>query len=333
MSQITVGLIGCGGAGKGIHMRFFGKHQALYRVVACADTVDASAEALAGEFGLRAERVDVLLTDPEVELVVIATKPPVTHRDLAVRALAAGKHVVVEKPMAGTVAECDEMIAAAQQAGRLLAVHHNRRWDVDFLAARQLVASGSLGEMRLIRNEYSAGFSGSAYDWGIHLVDQTMALSFGQRFVEVSAAFAAPNAADPAASDGFFTARLRTADGVLHDLSMVPSFGGNAFMPGRMPYRFILLGTKGIAYQEWCQRPEDALGKTIAVQPAAGRGPGDLPIVAAELAVPDFYQTLHAAIRDGGPLPVSGEDGRRAVRAWTLIAESAVAGKTLSIDL
>jgi predicted dehydrogenase len=328
MQQITVGLIGCGGAGKGIHMRLFGAHAEQYRVVACADTVAASAEALAGEFGLRALSVEALLTDPAVELVVVATKPPVTHRDIALQAVAAGKHVVVEKPMAGTSAECREMIDAARAAGRILAVHHNRRWDVDFLTARTIIASGALGDMRLVRNEYTAGFAGSAYDWGIHLVDQTMSLSCGRRFVELTATYG-----NSVEQDGFFTCRLRTEDGVLHDLSMLPTFNGNAFKPGMMPYRFMLMGTQGAVYQEWCQRPEDAFGKSFAMQPASGRGIGDLPFVQASLTIPDFYAMLHSAIRNGGPVPVSGEDGCRAVRAWELIGQSAVEGKTLAIDL
>jgi scyllo-inositol 2-dehydrogenase (NADP+) len=333
MQQISVGLVGCGGAGKGIHMRLFGMHADRYRVVACADTLPASAEALAGEFGLRALPVEALLTDPAVELVVVATKPPVTHRDLALRAFAAGKHVVVEKPMAGTSAECREMIDAARAAGRILAVHHNRRWDVDFLTARTIIASGALGEMRLVRNEYTAGFSGSAYDWGIHLVDQTMALSFGLPFTELTAAYCTPHPDAPAESDGFFTCRLRAADGVLHDLSMLPTFAGNAFKPGMMPYRFMLMGTQGAVYQEWCQRPEDAFGKSVAMQPASGRPLGDLPFVRASLAISDFYQMLHSAIRDGGPVPVTGEDGCRAVRAWELIGQSACEGRTLTVEL
>jgi len=333
MKPITVGLVGCGGAGKGIHLPLFRKHGNGYRMVACADAVPASAEALAGECGLRALSVEALVHDPEVELVVVATKPPVTHRDLAVLALAAGKHVVVEKPMAGISDECTEMIAAAQAADRLLAVHHNRRWDVDFLTARTLIESGALGEMRLVRNEYTAGFSGSALDWGIHLIDQTMALSFGKRFVELTATFCTPNPAHPTESEGFFTCRLRTEDGVLHDLSMLPPFNGNAYVPGRMAYRFMLVGTGGAVYQEWCQRPEDAFGKSFVMQPAAGRPAGDLPFVTAELAIPDFYQTLYTAIRDGGPVPVSGEAGRRAIRAWELICQSACEGKTLHVEL
>jgi scyllo-inositol 2-dehydrogenase (NADP+) len=334
-SPIRVGLVGCGNAGRSIHMPLFRKHEDLYRVVCCADVMPASAEALAKDFGVRAiNAVDALLADAEVELVVVATRPPTTHRDLAVKALRAGKHVVVEKPMAETGAQCVEMIEAAAAAKRVLAVHHNRRWDIDFLTARHVLESGILGDIRLIRNEYAAGFAGSSYDWGIHLIDQTMALSRGRRFIEVSACFCKPDADRPTDSEGFFSARFRTEDGVLHDLSMLPTFDGNAFRPGQMPYRFMLAGTDGIVYQEWCQRPEDAFNKPVFMRPAKpGKGLGDLPFVSAELRIPDFYQALHGAIRSGGPVPVSGADGHRAVRAWELIGQSATAQKTLSISL
>ncbi len=332
---INVGLAGCGNAGRSIHMRLFQKHQELYRVTCCADVLPASAATLAKDFGLRAlDTVDALVADPEVELVVVATRPPSTHRDIAVKALQAGKHVVVEKPMAETDAQCAEMEAAAAAAKRVLAVHHNRRWDIDFLTAQHVLKSGILGDIRLVRNEYTAGFSGSPYDWGIHLIDQTMALSFGRRFTEVSACFCKPNSEQPTASDGFFSARLRTEDGVIHDLSMLPTFNGNAFRPGQMPYRFMLAGTEGIVYQEWCQRPEDAFAKPVFMQSAKpGNNLGDVPFVSAELAIPDFYQALHQAIRSGGVAPVSGADGRRAVRAWELICESATLKKTLNLSL
>jgi len=332
---IRVGLVGCGRAGRGIHMRLLGKHANLYSVVACADVVGEAARTLAADFDIRAaESVEDLLADSEVELVVVATKPPTSHRDVAVPASRAGKHVVVEKPMAETSAQCAEMVEAAEQADRVLAVHQNRRWDVDFMTTRHAIESGAVGQPRLVRNEFTAGFNGSPYDWGIHLIDQTMCLSFGKRFVELSASFCQP-ADDPADEhQGFFTCRLRTEDGVVHDLSMLPGFTGNALRPGTTAMRFFVAGTGGVLYQDWCQRPQDAFAKTTSHQPAeSGSSLGDLPLVCAGLAIPDFYTSLHAAIRDGGPVPVPGRDGMRAVRAWELINESARASKALVVEL
>ena len=329
---IRVGLVGCGSAGRRIHMRLLRQHSDLYQVVSCADVVAEAAKSLAGDFDIRAaDSVDHLVRDADVELVVVATKPPVTHRDVAVAASGQRKHVVVEKPMADTPQQCTEMVDAASQAGRVLAVHHNRRWDVDFMATRHAIQSGSLGRPRLVRNEYTAGYSGSPYDWGIHLVDQTMCLSFGQPFVELSATFCVPGDGAGKPNEGFFTCRLRTEDGVIHDLSMLPTVSGSALLPGRMPYRFMVAGTKGVLYQGWCQRPEDAFMKTGAFESGDQGRLGDLPMVTASLAVPDFYQSLHASIRDGGPVPVTGEEGRRAVRAWELMNDSACRNKALTV--
>jgi len=78
---------------------------------------------------------EVLFARPEIDLVVIPT-PNETHFPLARAALAAGKHVVVDKPFTVTLADAQSLQAEATAAGRLLSVFHNRRWDADFLTLR-----------------------------------------------------------------------------------------------------------------------------------------------------------------------------------------------------
>jgi len=87
---------------------------------------------------------DALLASPDVDLVVVST-PPNTHAEWALRAIDAGKHVVVEKPFCLTTAEADEMIAAATAAGRTISVYQNRRWDADYLTVKRLIRSGAIG--------------------------------------------------------------------------------------------------------------------------------------------------------------------------------------------
>ena len=127
--------------------------------------------------------------DPDIDLVVVAT-PNDTHAPLALAALAAGKHVVVDKPFALDVAEARTMIAAARRADRLLGVFHNRRWDADFLALRALLDGGALGEVAELHSHFDrfrpqvpdrwrdrAGPGGGLwYDLGPHLVDQALQL-------------------------------------------------------------------------------------------------------------------------------------------------------------
>lgn len=90
-----------------------------------------------------------LLTDPDVDAVYVAT-PPGSHRDYAVAAAQAGKQVYVEKPMARTGAECEEMIAATDRAGVGLYVAYYRRALPRFVAAEHAVREGRLGQIRSV---------------------------------------------------------------------------------------------------------------------------------------------------------------------------------------
>ena len=128
-------------------------------------------------------------TDPDVDLVVIAS-PNDSHASLAVAALAAGKHVVVDKPFTVTLAEARHVAEVAAQTGRLLSVFQNRRWDSDFLTVQAALAGGRLGrlvqyESRIDRyrpeaqdrwRERPIPGSGLWFDLGSHLVDQALHL-------------------------------------------------------------------------------------------------------------------------------------------------------------
>lgn len=134
-----------------------------------------------------------LLADPAVELVVVNT-PSGTHADLASQALRAGKHVLLEKPVATSVAEMQALWALAREEDRHLLAYQNRRWDSDFGAVRRVVESGQLGQLievhlrydryrptlnpKKFKEEPQSG-SGLLYDLGPHLLDQAISL-FGR---------------------------------------------------------------------------------------------------------------------------------------------------------
>lgn len=108
------------------------------------------------------------------------TTPPATRRDLVLEALAAGVHVVADKPFAPTAAAGQELADAAQEAGRVLSVFHNRRFDADLLTLRGVLGSGRLGEIWRVHSRFDldqpeAGPGGGLLrDLGTHLVDQMM---------------------------------------------------------------------------------------------------------------------------------------------------------------
>ena len=137
--------------------------------------------------------VAAVLADSTIELVVVNT-PSNTHFDLASQALRAGKHVLLEKPVATSVAQLQELLALAQQQGRQLLSYQNRRWDSDFQAVRRVVESGQLGQLfevhirydrykpalhfKKFKEEPGPG-AGLLYDLGPHITDQALSL-FGQ---------------------------------------------------------------------------------------------------------------------------------------------------------
>jgi scyllo-inositol 2-dehydrogenase (NADP+) len=134
--------------------------------------------------------IDEVCANPAIGLVVIAT-PNASHFELAQKSLAAGKHVVVDKPFTLTVADAQQLLARAARARRVLSVFQNRRWDGDFLTLERLLGKeGPLGEVTHFESHYDryrpqvqprwrempgAG-SGIWFDLGPHLVDQALQL-------------------------------------------------------------------------------------------------------------------------------------------------------------
>ena len=152
---LRIGLIGCGTMGTS-HATQMAKLSDL-RLAAVCDVDESKARAAAdaaastGNAGVRTyTEVAALLGDQDVPAVIVAT-PNFTHRQIVLDALAAGKDVFCEKPMALTVKDCDEMIATAQRLGRKLMVGQVLRLMTVYATVRRLVADGTIGTPRVIR--------------------------------------------------------------------------------------------------------------------------------------------------------------------------------------
>ncbi len=182
----NVAVVGYGGQG-GWHA----DHARKSDVVNLAGIYDIKSErnALAESKDIRAyASFEEVLADKNVDIVVVAT-PNDVHKDLVIRALEAGKSVVCEKPVEMSVKALDEMIEAANRTGNLFTVHQNRRWDVDFLAIKDIIESGKIGAPIRIESRIhgSRGIpsdwrcqkaygGGMILDWGVHLIDQMLQL-------------------------------------------------------------------------------------------------------------------------------------------------------------
>jgi scyllo-inositol 2-dehydrogenase (NADP+) len=190
MSRTVV--VGHGLAGRVFHCPLIRRQPELllHGIVARDPQVRASALELWGDSVTAYGDFEEALADSAVDLVVIAT-PHDTHAALAVRALNAGKHCVVDKVMALSTAEADQMIAARDRSQKMLSVFHNRRWDWDFATVKKVLTDGLIGRPLLIESSVCRfapprGWRGQLlaagtilHDWGAHLVDQALQLGLG----------------------------------------------------------------------------------------------------------------------------------------------------------
>jgi myo-inositol 2-dehydrogenase/D-chiro-inositol 1-dehydrogenase/scyllo-inositol 2-dehydrogenase (NAD+) len=150
--KIGICVAGIGRAGM-IHARNFATNVPGARLVALADPAKEALEAAGKELGVSALYTDVAaaLKDQAVDAIVVAA-PTVFHKDIVIAAAAAGKHVLCEKPMATDAAACERMIAAADKAGVKLQLGFVRRYDRSFLAAREAIDRGEIGQVVCVKS-------------------------------------------------------------------------------------------------------------------------------------------------------------------------------------
>jgi predicted dehydrogenase len=297
---------------------------------------------------------DVMLADARPEVVVIGT-PPHLHADLCRRALAAGAHVICEKPFVSSVAEADRLIASARQAGRQIALNHEFREMPIFRAVLDDLASPPARDVIFAQawqiidlpQWRETGWRGqmihrTLYEAGVHLVDYLLAL-FGEQPIAVSATL---SAGDPrnGSTDGITLLTLEFSRGRLAQLvqyrmargqpqyfevraetpneSLRASFGGRArlsvglYRSNRLHFR-VELGISGLAWREVGSRRE-----------SLARNPRQPQVVATRSV---FAKTLRA-FRDGTRPPTTAEDGRNVLAVIAACYHAAARGARVCLN-
>jgi len=281
-------------------------------VLAIASRDEARARAVAASLGIpRAHgSYDALLADPEVDAVYLPL-PNHLHREWALRAIAAGKHVLCEKPLALTAAEAQEMADAADRAGVLLMEAFMYRLHPSWAAARELVASGRIGRLLAVDSWFSyynddpanirniRAFGGGAiYDIGCYSINLSRML-FGAEPVRVQAAI---------------TRSERTgcdvlASGILEFDNGVATFSCSTLMEPEQ--RVDIYGSEGRIHIPIPFNIPPDLPTSIHLI-SGGEPPVDPGIEPFEFAARDPYaaetEALAAAILDGGPAPTPPAD-------------------------
>jgi len=202
-SPIKTGLMAYGMSGRVFHAPFIYAHPGFELSAVVERHEKKAAERYPGIISYN-QTAD-LMNDQKIELIIVNT-PNNTHFDLAKRSLQAGKHVLVEKPIAATVAEVKELYDLAREVNKHLMVYQNRRWDSDFLSVKEAVESGRLGKLievhfrfdrykttlspKQFKETKSMAPNGLAYDLGPHLIDQAISL-FGRplKFTKTTATY------------------------------------------------------------------------------------------------------------------------------------------------
>ncbi len=318
---IRVGLVGWGLGGRYFHAPFIQATPGLELVkVVTSRAIDQ--ELFPGVQAMGS--FEALLADESLELIVVAS-PNHLHVPQALAALAAGRHVVIEKPVGETAVAIQQLISAAKQANRHAIPFQNRRWDGDFLTVKKLVQSGTLGDVHYYEAHWEkyqpvpkrrSGWKvdegktgGLLYDLGPHLIDQTIHL-FGAPLSVVA------------------QVRIQRPGGLVDDLVRINlTFGGGVHalleMDTLNPFpapRFHVRGSRG-AYQKFGLDPQEGLlvaGET----PGSGLWGAELPEQWGELVtavaglgirgtietLPGdyrlFYQGVYDALLGTAPAPV-----------------------------
>ncbi len=358
-APLQVALMGYGNAGRVFHAPLISRVPGLQLACVCS----SQAEAVQADWPqVRVvATLDAALADPRIDVVVVAT-PNASHHALAKAALLAGKHVVVDKPCCVTLAETDDLLATAQAHNRVLTVFQNRRFDADFLALQQVLASGQLGRVVQVEStfdryrpqvpvrwrEQSGPGSGLWFDLGPHLVDQALALWGVPDALSLELACLR----DGAQVNDWFHAVLRY-DRRHGGLRVILHASTLVAQPGP---RWAVHGTRGSFTKYGLDVQEDALKAGHRPQLAALDGWGNDPqagevlridtiagvasSVSVRQAAPNprgNYLAYYAQLRDhlrglATEPPVSASDVRAVMQLLTLGVQSATQGRFVVLE-
>ena len=333
-SDIRVGVIGYGGAfnmGRG-HLKEM-EQAGMTPVAVCEVDAERLKVAETDFPGIQTySTVAEMLRRSDVNLVTIIT-PHNTHAKLALQCLKAGRHVVCEKPLAITTAECDAMIAASKKSGVVLSTYHNRHWDGWILrAVEQIKEKKVIGDIYRVDARMGARAlpgdwwrtsrtisGGILYDWGVHLLEYGLQL-IDSEITEVSGfsktGYWAPKTKwkkDTNEDEAEAVVRFRNGSWLTLNITSLDSNAKPGFLE--------ITGTEGSYVIEWS-------GYTIH------KRDGQNYSMEQGAHYPNAWEKFYGNIADhltkGAKLVITPEWSRRPIHILDLAAESAKKGRTLA---
>jgi predicted dehydrogenase len=332
MKQVGIAVIGCGSFGT--EMGAFLARWPDYRIAGVFDRDPELARELAR--GLEAEAFpsfEQALATPGVAAVGLFT-PNSTHASLAIAALAAGKHVFCEKPMASTVAECQAMISAAESAGLVLMVGHKRRFRPAYVCIAELVASARYG--RIVTAHCQGFYDRTPVGWwasravgggllqfaGVHDLDFLRSIAGEATSVVACAPMKVHEDTD---FEDAITMVISYASGAIASLSATWLFTG---VPFRDAFGIQIALEHGSISYDPARSFVEARGADGTVEHFEfDRDSGFEPAFRREFA------SFAASVRDGAPPIVTGLDGLRCVELMEAAERSIAVGAPVALPL
>ncbi len=346
-------LVGLGNAGFDLHLPALAALPNAEIVGAC--DLDADRRRRAAErWGIAVfDDLDLMLSETAPEVVIVAT-PPDHHADHCARTFAAGADVICEKPLAPSLAQADEILAAAATAGRRIAVNHEFREMCIMRAVRDRIGQPGVGPLRFVQIWQNMNLppwdepgwrgelmQGVLFEAGIHLVDLALAL-FDERPVAVSATVST-GGTRPEKTDAIAVATLEFSDGRLanvlqnrlcrgdtqyfevradtEEASLRASFGGRARLSvglfhSTAPHARIEYGPAGIAW-----------GEQGGHRTMIARNPRDAGMVATRRLL---EKTLDG-FRTGAAVPADGQAGKESLEVVAACYHAAKTGRRVDL--
>lgn len=345
---IKTGICSYGMSGKLFHAPFIQNHPGFELTAIVERSKNESRERYPDAKLYRS--VDELIADESLQLIIVNT-PVQTHYDYAKKVIAAGKHVIVEKPFTVTSKEAGELVQLADKNNVMLFVFQNRRYDGDYKMVKEVLEKKLLGEIKEVEIRYDRyrpeishkghketdlPGAGITYDLGAHLIDQSLQL-FGQP----KALFADMMAMrDGSPVDDYFEI-------ILYYPSFRVRLKGSCFVKEPV-YEYILHGSKGTFLQKRSDLQETNLLKGVSPSleswcPAPEAPDGLLHIIADGKEVKEertsspgnymhYFDDVCKAINKMAPNPVRGTDGVKIIRIVEAAKQSAKEEKIINLQ-